>query len=1522
MTCLQHYRGLCRAVLLCLLLPSLLVQSAEATRGEKILYMDCPDFSTSSAQNGGAADKGGFPGDSGWTLTESSRTDGDSAASSSGASGFRSLPLPKDSSIVQSINEVLALPAGTPPVYFAVSFDLSVLRKSDNFLSAEFFLDFSGGKAPQSRTVASQRNFFRKLRTMQAGESHNFNSANSAELLFPVWPCGGSKEIEGLTFVFGMRVETGASEQAIAVNNLTVAQIPLTPEFSAISNGEQEAQTTPEDKQALDICFVGNLSSQPSRLFLEAAAAAGLALQPRRADLSVPADIYVITGGGIASLPATQIEAARARGAVILCDLNDRHYEKIPDETAALLPVNVWSIHQQNLRADGGVAPIAETGFMPTTPGDDSGLLTDWRYDLHLPFSPVESGHHRYEPEVYGKSPQNTGWQALMRADLDGGLPMLVRGRSGRGTVYIFGSDLFAPRLITSPGYAKFCKTLLEELVQNARENHLRIARKQETAEGLELRIAAYQPEKTGVEVVNSSARARRLVLSARVNAYSGALLNKYAVEIDIPAKSSRVIPLPLKNPQTGAAEVGSVDEETPYLRITAALLPEDYGTVLLERAGVVCTAPALDIEILEDTASYDGLKEWPNSDEFPDGRIGRRYAYNCGEEATFELVLRNGLLNLAPLARPADVLWPENPTTGGLNDLSYSNASLRGRLPRQGGWAGKQSPRQELRLDWDIPVTLAGISLAGFGDYRNWDKNNPRNFSLSALHTGQSAVLLETEDTAFLTRWGPNAKRPMKDSRRAYYDASFAPHTASACVLSITGLDPKASYENSHYRPANCALSEWQVWGWPGKTPPPALKLRLRAELHDLRKNTEEILLDEELNLAQMSATIRRLQVPTRTEFTPARLDISLSDSAGRILRAESVPLLYVARDDEKMQNKATMYSASTSLLCSPGVVQANDFGKGMRDHTQGWGGPHDKLWMLLRGLMEWGSGTRHRLDWMLTTPGGITHYTNPWKAMPDGTVGWDMVAGQFLESCLSGHRKNSFKEGQPRSFHVFGSDRWNGIPVGNSFGWPEYIEFDRYLREKTGRGLQARGMAQIGREVAQEYGDRWQEWHMARYSQRMLKTQEMFAEHDIKFTFESHGSFPLAGGELGRQLAMTHEGVGTDLFWELRAQDLIWSIGTRFGVGAVNPDLRSGAYNQWGWINSDLNRFWFANNSNAEPATRQWYATYFAGLINLNGDYKPYHMMGFSRQGDYGTIMLPEDYRQMFRVQNLTTQVRPQHAAGFCLVASWPGQERRTGPRLQHMGFGIFPAKGEQSVDFRFGEIYHKLVKNGLPLSFMTSTDGLEKWGGTQPLVLVDGYNYLPEEMKRVIRLNKAGAPIIAIGGYAELGQSHAAASALYGVKYENGKFMPSPGVKTHNLPGGGVLYQKDATGGAGAVLFCPHDGRDLAAIDARSLVQAMLEAVNSPLRLPPGLVATTFINNGGLWLALGDLGDTSRNATLRLRPEWFMPGLAGKKLCVIDMDTHRELPATLKDGALELTLPFAATAGRMLRIVPAGQ
>ena len=404
-----------------------------------------------------------------------------------------------------------------------------------------------------------------------------------------------------------------------------------------------------------------------------------------------------------------------------------------------------------------------------------------------------------------------------------------------------------------------------------------------------------------------------------------------------------------------------------------------------------------------------------------------------------------------------------------------------------------------------------------------------------------------------------------------------------------------------------------------------------------------------------------------------------------------------------------------------------------------------------------------------------------------------------------------------------------------------------------------------------------------------------------------------------MGAKIGKTHVASGTDLFWELRDEDLYKSIGLRFGLIAADPDLESGAYNEWGWNSAVLNNsHWFSYTGSVEPSRRQWYSTYFAGRVTSDGSFKPLTKYGYYAEGAFGVKNTENDWANYYRTMHFTDRVRPEQASGFGMVVSWNTQMRHMGKAAGAMGTGLYVAQGYDNANELAGNLYYKLVRDGIPVTFVASTDTLKKWDGHNPLIAVDGFSYTDDELKNLARLNQDGTPIIAVG-WSDPGS--AAAQSFFGVTATaDGHFEAAPGTTVVTAVDHDVAYLTNRPG-HGATLFCPSTGDLLTLQDAAALCQAMLEATGSPLETTPGVVPGAFVSFGKLFLTLNDEGDLNRPLHVSVKPAFFDAAMTGNAFQVIDMDHGSELPSTGAQGTVSFTLPTAASDGRLVMIVPKG-
>ncbi|MGI6495164.1 MAG: hypothetical protein ACOX5G_03595 [Kiritimatiellia bacterium] len=889
-------------------------------------------------------------------------------------------------------------------------------------------------------------------------------------------------------------------------------------------------------------------------------------------------------------------------------------------------------------------------------------------------------------------------------------------------------------------------------------------------------------------------------------------------------------------------------------------------------------------IAIEEDESTLDELDPAPRPREDVDGILSYRYVYRPDTAPKVRLRLRNHFANIAPLATAADLLWPGNPTASGLNDGSASIASGRDKVPIHAIWAARSAAEQRAVLSWGEPVHIAGVRLTGGGTYRFWSRNNPRDFEIlgkAAADAGDGAVLASASEADFAGTCG------LRATWERVFDAPSAP--VQALELHVTGLDPAARREPNRGFDSNCSLVEWEAWGWAGALAgaKPIARATLEIERRDLASGKVTRRTIDAGELPVCAERVIGLDLEPLGHFGPVRYHFSLREG-GTVLATRDFDVFFIPEEGTKLAPTLPGGWPQAGLLCSPGWRSSDSFGLGMGKWTQGWGGAHDKLWAYSLDLMEIGTRNRENPARLFASSTAASHYTNPWRRFPNGEFTWEWVAKAYLGRMMAGDVRFP-RDSKGILFSL--EDRWNGVNTGTCFSWDVFVDFDRWLRGQGRPGLEGRSRDAIVEEIRTRHGDGWQIFNLRRYADEILLTQGIFEEHGYGMFVRTHGSFPLVGGQLGADLAKTHIGVGTDLFWELFNQDLWWSLGSRMGVIAANPNLQSGAYDEWGWVNSEQNRWWFGSNGDSDVARRQWYATYFLGRVDLDGRFWPYHTSGFTGQGYHGMRYTARDHEIRCRVHNLVTQLRPEEAAGFGIVVSWRGQERRMGKPMGRLSFGIHTADGETDVVDFCRDVYTGLAKQGLPISFVTSTDALKEWKGGTPLLLADPWNWEDWELDAALAAQGRGATLVAIG------DSH---PTLANPRAEE-LFAEDRTAKRD--AGGLVVYHK-----------APSTLTALAAAELKSRIDAV---TGDPLLVDPGIAVYPFVSQDTLFLSVCREGDEGGTAGIAIKPGFFHGGssAASRAISLDDgavLETRRD-----GDGTLHVALPIPATSGRIVMI-----
>ncbi len=1345
------------------------------------------------------------------------------------ASNF-SLVYPAGTDITRRINEVLAKLEGSGPVDFEIAFSMQELERADRMVHFEFGVRFHGGKVPRQWALAHLLNF--RDFVFLPDQRVKFDSANTPALRFRIEPSGGKHQVDKVELLFSIRVDTGGAPETVSVGEFAFRSVPV-----IAGQGAMTAKFT---------------NFAPSAALLENLGKLGYKAD---FDSQSDGDILFIAGRFRENHNMKPYLNAVKAGKTIFVDLRDGC--EVPNDMAAMLPVNPWSLKLASYKRMGSPLKTFPGSFLK-----DEVLYHSAPYDLHVPGSPIENSMMRYLWDEYEKSLDNTDWQVLLCTA--GGMPILLSGQVGAARVYVFGGDSEDRAFVASAGYRAFC----QELVRNMSTTVPSAAGGDVGA--LEMTIPRVQSGELYVEVRNTGRSKVDAFVAFQVSNWEREILNKQALKISLNGNESKRVVLPKRGAFKGDNRIHESGSSVPYLRLRAALLSGDRAKLSAEQSVTVFTGDEVSISIAENPQSWPDRADMAQIDGEFDGSLAMLSVRPVNSSPEITITVNNRLAEMGPLATAVDETASDNLTIEGLNDLSLSRADARHKGKWAGGWAAAGGDTQNLRLNWEMPVTLGAYCIEALGSYRNEHFLNPKNFTLTV---GNEQVVDEVKNAVY-----ENAG----STWYARLGKTFAPVSTQSLKMNITGINTnrKASVFQAN---AICAMRELSVMGWPGTSGGKSIAGSLEVTAVDLATGSKKLVARQNLTVKPYTRESINLTLPPSDQFGAVRYEIEFK-SGNKVLAREVRSVLYLEPGRPEIFDKKQLAQFQPGVLCTPGWYLYDSFGRGMVDWTRGWGGPHDQIWALAHGLMETGFSNNYAPDRMMTTNTRNSHYSNPWRFLPDGSYGWDLTADVILEDGIRRYPED-------KGIYVGASDRWNGIPVNNTFGWDMYVRFDEYLRETRGEGLKARSAKKIANEIITQYADVWQQWQMEQYARKIEETRQRYAAKDRIFYFETHGSFPLAGGELGGQLGKTHLGVGTDLFWELRNQDMYWTLGSRFGVVAANPDLRSGLYKQWGWVNSEANRFWFANNSSTEPSRRQWYSTYYMGRIDTSGQFNPYHVMGYSLQGGISTKFYPHEIRNYARTFQLGTKVRPEQAAGFGMVVSWSAHQKRMRPDSRSFGFGLFAAGGaENQIDYRMGRLYERLAKHGLPIGFVTSSHALKNYQGNSPLILVDGSDWSEDELDAIRTLNQSGTPVIAFAG-------DAPAPALF---TDNARTVKCGSIDL--LVSGNKIY-------------CPLNAKEIPADAIQPLIDAMMKNAGFELRSTSNMPVTPFINSGALFLAFGSIADYNRVEHVVVRPESLLPGLDNPVF--IDLDNNVRIPAKKSAEGYTLQIPAAACDGRLIMI-----
>jgi hypothetical protein len=589
---------------------------------------------------------------------------------------------------------------------------------------------------------------------------------------------------------------------------------------------------------------------------------AGCGLAGLKADAAGPlaGDVVVWEcGGGKDEMCDEQAMALGERvrmGASVLLTL-DRNPGTTPMRLSFLSPTS--GFETQTHFDDDALPGRIEAASFDTTffTGDEArGLVLPFHYAIR-PLATTERGQTKYErfkrPIQHLKDtvvgPNDDFWsKSLLNRErivrVRGGdifaSPLLVTGLYGAGRVAVIASSGRA--LDSWPGGPKFWAAVLSWLagstLQSAGANvsQVPVLSVDSVGHGAHLNLKNPSSSPMPVQVIG------------RASTWEGSLLGEETGElhraVTLPAKGSLTVEMAFPPPSlTNYQALAAADA----FQLRVGLLSADGSTVLLERRMALDFRPAVRLAV-----STNNLSGWqypfhaPGLDSLPlfDQRMGAQvsaYSYPPAGRVEAEVMVTNGLTNLAPLARVVDESNPGNASVEALNDqatIAFKGTSDG--VEGHGAWMGAAGDNV-LSFTFAHPVTLTSVVLLGSDGERQELNPSAGSVELDGKRVASSGVL----DAEFVSGFGQAR-------------LGFAPTQATKVTLRL-------SQKPSKKKTGGMSLGEIRLEGWTGDPAPPA-NGTLTVFLVDAQSGKETPLGTKEVSLkAGASESMKRVSIAWR---------------------------------------------------------------------------------------------------------------------------------------------------------------------------------------------------------------------------------------------------------------------------------------------------------------------------------------------------------------------------------------------------------------------------------------------------------------------------------------------------------------------------------------------------------------------------------------------------------------------------------------------------------------------------------
>ncbi len=1006
-----------------------------------------------------------------------------------------------------------------------------------------------------------------------------------------------------------------------------------------------------------------------------------------------------------------------------------------PFRLGFMLPTTAWTT-QTRIDAQYPSDPIEITAWDKEffRSAEPKGLtLQNWF--AISPLAAVERGQSRYEcfkrlipflnitmpgfDDFWSRSLLNRDWQVRATGNDMAQTALLVTGRYGAGRVAVFAAS--ASSLDSWSGAEPFWSRLLSWLTATTPVTTAGDAGATPTI--------TVEPAKHSIRIgiANSGATALPVQVVVRALTWEGALIGDLPHETDEPLtiapqsnmRIQRGLPLP------SPTNYQALDARNAF-QLRVGVLSGDGSTLLAQKRLYIDPRDAIQVDV-----NTDNLYSWkypfhaPGPDALSNfqSRMGANvgaYAYLPGSNVNAEVVVSNGMRNLAFLAQVKDENYPANPSTSALNDgAMFQGKSPADGIQTYGVWTGQPYHENILSFTFPHPVTIAGVTLIGCAN----------NFG-HALDHNPGEVVVEADGKRV-------AHGPILDgefvSGNGRVRLTFTPTEAAQIRIRMPWI-PMVST-----RKRNAPwLGEISIEGWNGSAPAQA-QGKLTLVLRDVLSGTTKTVAEKQLSLhpgavERIRAAFTVPQQSSHPKFF--RLEAEFAGAKNYVPVAvlqPTVPLAPLA--DLRPQDGAKL-----SFIVTRGFRNVFTTGTGTAETTGFWGTPDDLIWAYSRQLKQIPQGARTEANRLYVTDSDMKHYSTPWRSFNNGLYFYDVAVPLIVEQMK--HQPN-----WPNSNTVIieHSDRWDtGPQLAGLHGWQDFVEFDAQLRTQGLPGLKGRTRTEIAEEIHGQFENEWQAWQLTRYVHTVRLLRESFQKEGKSLLITAQG-MSLVAGRSGVELAETIRGMSDDSTFGMANNSNVLTTGRQLGEMAFNPCWKIATLIQWGYNSSTLNNSqWHAPAGTTEPSRRHYYDRAWRATVWLDGHYGSIYSYGYNSNAGVSFTMTENDWKQWWLLQERHSLISPEEPVGAGLVIS---TSRHADPK--HIVFSAGEVTYVGSDVRLLASTFKYLHEAGLSLPFATNIAALEKWKGSAPLIVIDLDTFSDEEVAILDKLQARGIRIVAFAG-----------------------------------------------------------------------------------------------------------------------------------------------------------------------------